>query len=236
MHLLTESVHNPLLDVYHRLFTHYGPQHWWPAQDPFEVMVGAVLTQGTSWHNVERCIANLRQAGLLSPACIRELPLDELARLLYPSGYYNVKAYRLRSLCLWLGLSADDDIERLKKRDTASLREELLQVYGIGPETADCILLYALEKPVFVVDSYTRRILDRLGLAPQTKSYRSYQLLFQSHLPSSVWLFNEFHALLVALGKDTCRKRRHCEGCCLSPGCPTGARVGASVQAIFPYP
>lgn len=197
--------------------------------------MGAVLTQGTSWHNVEKAIWNLKEARLLSHKAIRDLPMGELARLLYPSGFYNSKAKRLRSLCQWLELSSGGDVDTLRERDTRELRKELLSIHGIGPETADAILLYALEKPVFVIDGYTRRIVDRLGLAPEKRDYRSYQILFESRLPPSVGLYNEFHALLVALGKDACRKHPHCEACCLQDFCPmVTALLGSAAKPALP--
>lgn len=208
-----------LQDVYRRLLSAYGPQHWWPAEESFEVMLGAVLTQSTAWHNVERAIANLRAARALSPPAIRRLPLTELAQIIRPCGYYNSKAQKLKSLAYWLGDTYADDLDRLFTGDTGSLRESLLAVRGIGQETADSILLYAAGKPVFVIDAYTRRIVSRLGVAVEKDSYISYQRLFMAHLPADAEMFNEYHALLVQLGKDTCRKKPLCQRCCLRTLC-----------------
>jgi len=203
-----------LLDIYHRLLDHYGPQHWWPAEGPFEMMVGAVLTQSTTWTSVEKAIDNLKTGGVLSPEAIRQLPLSELAALIFSSGYYNTKALKLKSLVAYLG-EYQDDLDRLFTVDTRQLHRELLGVHGIGEETADSILLYAAERPVFVIDAYTRRILGRTGLAPDKGRYADYQRLFMDNLPAENSLYNEYHALLVCLGKNVCRKRPLCQQCCL---------------------
>lgn len=192
--------------IHHRLRERFGPQHWWPAETPFEVMVGAVLTQNTNWGNVERAIANLRDAGMLDLERMVELPTGLLAEYIRPAGYYNLKAGRLHNL---LAMVRDDyglSLERLFAEDTPALRERLLGVKGIGPETADSILLYAAERPVFVVDAYTGRILGRHGFIDETSTYDDLQALFMDGLPEDASLFNEFHALLVRVGKEFCRK------------------------------
>jgi endonuclease-3 related protein len=209
----------PLTDIYRRLLKRFGPQHWWPADEPFEVIVGAILTQSTAWGNVEKAIANLKKAGALSPQALRRLSQPELAEMVYPCGYYNTKALRLKAFADWLGAGYNDDLDRLFALDAAELRQELLGVHGIGPETADSIILYAAGKPVFVIDAYTRRILSRLGLAPEQESYAAYQALFSENLPLDVQLFNEYHALLVCLGKNCCRRRPLCADCCLKDMC-----------------
>ncbi len=215
---MDETLNRVLPDIYHKLFERFGPQHWWPAQEPFEVIVGAILTQSTAWTNVEKAIANLKAAGKLSPGALRRLPEAELAALIHPCGYYNIKARKLKTFVDWFGERYNDNLEKLFSGDIVSVRRELLGVNGIGEETADSILLYAGNKPVFVIDAYTRRIIERLGLAPQNNSYAAYQSLFMSNLLTDVKLFNEFHALLVRLGKEHCRKRPLCDGCCLNPG------------------
>ncbi len=206
-----------LLNIYRCLLDHYGPQRWWPAEGPFEMMVGAVLTQSTTWTSVEKAIGNLKTVGALSPEVLRQLPLSELAALIYSSGYYNAKALKLKSLAAYLG-EYQDDLARLFAVDTCRLRRELLGVRGIGEETADSILLYAAERPVFVIDTYTRRILSRTGLAPDRGRYADYQRLFMDNLPADSGLYNEYHALLVCLGKNVCRRRPLCQQCCLSGG------------------
>ncbi len=211
-----------LLDIYDSLFARYGPQHWWPAETPLEVMVGAVLTQSAAWSNVERAIANLKSAGALSARAIRELPQEELARLVRPSGYFNLKARKLKALAEYLGRRFNDDLDAMAGEALDTLRRELLGVYGIGEETADDILLYAVGKPSFVVDAYTRRLFHRLGLAPARGPYAAYQSLFMDHLPASVALFNEYHALIVRHGKDVCKKQPVCDGCFLLEVCPAG--------------
>lgn len=206
-------------DIYDFLYARYGPQHWWPADAPFEVIIGAILTQSAAWTNVEKAIGNLKKAGALSPEALRALPEDELAGLIYPSGYYNVKARKLKALAGWLGEKYGDSLDKMFSQDTDELRRQLLSVYGIGEETADSILLYAGNKPVFVIDAYTRRVIDRLELKPGKNSYAEYQTLFTNALPPDARLFNEYHALLVRLGKETCRKRPVCTVCCLKIHC-----------------
>ncbi len=215
----TQTVSQVLTDIYHRLMTRYGPQHWWPAQEPFEVIVGAILTQSAAWSNVEKAIANLRSAKALSPEALRTLPLDKVATLVYPCGYYNAKAVKLKSFAHWLGKYYDGDLDKLFASDTDHLRQQLLSVHGIGQETADSIILYAASKPIFVVDAYTQRIARRIGLGPDRNNYRAWQLLFMNHLPKEAELYNEYHALLVRLGKDVCRSQPLCPQCCLNDMC-----------------
>ena len=218
--MVDSSVKQLLLDIYHRLMAHYGPQHWWPADGPFEVMVGAILTQSAAWGNVEKAIDNLKTAGALSPAGIRQLPTAELSRLIRPSGYFNAKAHKLKSLVSWLEKSCHDDLSRLSTTDVIALREQLLSVHGIGLETADSILLYAVGKPVFVIDAYTRRIMSRLNLAPEKDTYSAYQAIFMRNMPADTRLFNEYHALLVQLAKDVCHRHKPlCFNCCLQDIC-----------------
>lgn len=206
-----------LLELYDRLLAAYGPQHWWPGDGPFEVMVGAILTQNTSWSNVEKAIANLASAGALDPRVLLELPPARLATLLRPAGFFNVKTRRLRSFLRWFEDRHGSSVEALRDQSLSSLREELLSVKGIGPETADSILLYALEKPSFVVDAYTYRVLRRHRLVGEDASYDELKALFEDNLPRETPLFNEYHALLVRLGKESCRAKARCEGCPLEP-------------------
>lgn len=209
-----------LAEVYRLLLDRYGPQHWWPADAPFEVIVGAILTQSAAWGNVEKAILNLKQAGALTPVSLRKLPLDELAELIYPSGYYNAKALKIKSFVQHLGDAHQDSLEDLFSLDVPSLRRELLTIHGIGPETADSIVLYAARKPIFVIDAYTRRILPRLGLSPPRNDYSAFQELFMENLPTEEKLFNEYHALLVRHGKEVCKKAPLCDQCCLRGICP----------------
>ncbi len=218
----TRGQASALIEVYGRLLARFGPQHWWPAETRFEVMVGAVLTQATAWSNVEKAIARLKAAGALSPAGIRRLPVDEVAQLVYSSGYYNAKARKLKALAAYLGERFGDDLDEMGRSDTAALREELLGIHGVGEETADDILLYALGKPVFVVDAYTRRLFHRLGLAPERGPYSDYSALFTDNLPRDAAMFGEYHALIVRLGVQNCGKTPDCGGCCLLEICPTG--------------
>ncbi len=207
-----------LLDIYHRLFSHYGPQHWWPADNPFEVIIGAILTQSAAWSNVEKAITNLKVKGAISPAALRQLSIQELAQLVHPSGYYNAKALKIKSFVHWLEQHYNDSLDKLFALDIPLLRQELLSIHGIGEETADSIILYAARKPIFVVDAYTCRIVQRLGLAPVT-GYSVIQRLFMKHLPHNEQLFNEYHALFVRHGKEVCKKVPLCERCCLNHLC-----------------
>jgi endonuclease III related protein len=213
----TAKLNRILLDIYQRLFVKYGPQHWWPAEEPFEVIVGAILTQSAAWTNVEKAIKNLKQVGALQPAALRKLSQDELATLIHSCGYYNVKARKIKAFAAWFGEKYDDNLIRLFAQDTSELRQQLLAIYGIGEETADSIILYAGNKPIFVIDAYTRRIFGRLGLAPHNNSYSAWQAMFLADLPSDAVLFNEYHALLVRLAKEACRTHPLCLRCCLNP-------------------
>ncbi len=206
--------------VYRRLHAAHGPQHWWPSQDePFEVMVGAVLTQNTAWTNVERAIANLRRQRALNARAIVASYPRRLASWLKPSGYFNVKAKRLRAFCRWY--LAQGGINALRVLPTPRLRAALLTVNGVGPETADDILLYALARPVFVIDAYTRRIFKRLGLIDGAEDYETLRALFERRTRKNVARYNEYHALIVRHGKDICRTRPRCSACCLASGCPS---------------
>ena len=197
----------------------YGPQYWWPAPEPFEIIVGAILTQSAAWGNVEKAIANLKVAKALSSEALRRLTLPEVAMLIHPCGYYNAKALKLKSFAHWLGEHYDDNLSKLFANNTDHLRQQLLSIHGIGQETADSIILYAANKPIFVIDTYTRRIINRIGLAPVGNSYTAYQTLFMDNLPIDTRLFNEYHALLVCLAKNVCRNRPLCQQCCLNNMC-----------------
>jgi endonuclease-3 related protein len=223
-----QSLGRALLNIYHRLLADFGPQHWWPAQGPFEIIVGAILTQSAAWGNVEKAIANLRAARALSPPALRQLSLPRLATLVHPCGYYNAKALKLKSFAYWLGNHYDDDLDKFFADDIDRLRQQLLTIQGIGQETADSIILYAASKPIFVIDAYTRRIINRIGLAPDKNSYAAYQAFFMEHLPPDTGLFNEFHALLVCLGKNVCKSRPLCQQCCLNDLCHFFASLDAS--------
>jgi endonuclease-3 related protein len=213
-----ETTRERLLEIYHRLLDFFGPQHWWPGQTPFEVAVGAILTQNTSWTNVAKAIANLKAAGCLDPHRLHEIGSEQLEMLIRPAGYFRVKAKRLRNFLDWLCENYDGDLRNLEPVKTARLREELLAITGIGPETADSILLYALNRPVFVVDTYTARVMVRHGLiAPEGLDYHQLQDLFLSNLEPDVALYNEFHALLVRAGKDHCKPTPRCSACPLDP-------------------
>ena len=208
--------------LYEQLYEHFGPQQWWPGESPFEVMVGAVLTQNTSWKNVARAIENLRQAELLDPLSLYELDVEELAELIRPAGYFRLKARRLRNLLSLIVERYDGSLDAMFAVDLPTLREQLLSVNGIGPETADSILLYAAEKPTFVVDTYTHRVLSRHGLIEPEADYHRIQQFFHDELPTDVPLYNEFHALLVRVGNAHCRRTPKCEGCPLAHMLPEG--------------
>ncbi len=214
-----QPISQALLNIYHQLMAHYGPQYWWPAQEPFEVIVGAILTQSAAWGNVEKAIANLKTAKALSPEALRRLSLSGVAELIHPCGYYNAKVLKIKSFAHWLGEHFSDDLSQLFAHNIGDLRPQLLSIHGIGPETADSIILYAASKPIFVIDAYTRRIISRIGLAPDDNSYAAHQVLFMDNLPADARLFNEYHALLVCLGKNVCRNRPLCHQCCLNNVC-----------------
>ncbi len=210
---IPSPVSRRLKEMYDLLLTHYGPQNWWPAETEFEVMVGAVLTQNTNWSNVERAIENLKKRGQLSMAGLCSLSVSELAREIRPAGYYNIKAGRLKNLMDFIEHQYQGDLLAMLKEETQCLRQGLLSVKGIGPETADSILLYAAGRPVFVIDSYTHRILTRHEMAEDQADYYELQELFMEHLPEDAGLFNEFHALIVRTGKEYCKKTPKCNGC-----------------------
>jgi len=193
-------------ELYQRLLGSFGHRNWWPGETPFEIMVGAVLTQNTAWLNVEKALANLKEAGVFTPAKMAALPREELAKLITPAGYYNVKAQRLGNFLALLAGKYRGRIPSLAKRPTQALREELLAVNGIGPETADCMLLYALERPVFVIDAYTFRVLSRHGLARAPYDYPVLQAMFMENLEQNVEFYNDFHAQLVHLGHHFCKR------------------------------
>ncbi len=199
--------------IYELLIEAFGPQHWWPGESRLEVIVGAILTQNTAWTNVEKAIANLRSADKLSAGAFHVMSRDELAELIRPAGYFNVKAKRLKNFFDWLFENHCGDADRLEDFDGEKLREMLLEVNGIGPETADSIVLYAFEKPVFVVDAYTCRIFFRHLLLEDGMNYEMVREFFESNLPSNAGFYNEYHALLVNLGKDFCRPKPRCENC-----------------------
>jgi len=201
------------MTIYQKLYKTYGPRHWWPGETSFEVMVGAILTQNTSWGNVEKAILKLEGKGVLNPKGIHYLKKSQLASLIKSSGYYRIKADRLKSFMGFLFEEYGGDIKKMGRERLEELRGKLLQVKGIGPETADSILLYGLEKPIFVVDAYTKRILSRHGVISEKASYDDVQKLFMEHLPHDEKIFNEYHALLVHLGKNLCKKIPQCNIC-----------------------
>jgi endonuclease-3 related protein len=202
-----------LLEIYDRLYTHFGPQHWWPGDTPFEIAVGAILTQNTNWGNVEKAITNLKKAKKLNSKALRNISPTKLASLIRPAGYFNIKADRLKHFIDFLADNYNGSMKKMRAEEALLLREKLLGVKGVGPETADSMLLYALEKPVFVIDAYTKRILSRHKLVSEKAAYHDLQDIFYENLPQDVKLFNEYHALFVMLGKDYCRPKPRCEGC-----------------------
>lgn len=207
-----------LYKIYQTLFEAFGPQQWWPARTRFEVIVGAILTQNTTWANVERAVENLRKARLLNLKALAAASTQRLYPFLRPTGYYRIKARRLKAAINFLSERYQENLNRFFKEPLCSARPRLLSVKGIGPETADSILLYAGKKPVFVVDAYTRRIFERLRILHRGDSYEGIQRLFMANLPRRTGLYNEYHALIVRLGKDVCRKKPRCEICPLNHG------------------
>jgi endonuclease-3 related protein len=223
--------------IYRRLFRRFGPQHWWPGRTPFEIIVGAVLMQNTNWNNVEKAIANLRRERALTPRALKEMSLLKLSALIRPAGYFNVKARRLKNFIRFLFEEYGGSLARMAKEPLAVLRPKLLSVNGIGPETADSILLYAFNKPVFVIDAYTKRFLYRHNFAGHDADYHALQDVFTRALPTDRRLFNEYHALIVRLGKEFCKPRPSCESCplkdyhySLNARCPSCYRAGKSLR------
>ena len=209
-----------LLKIYENLYSTFGPQNWWPAEDDFEVIVGAILTQSVSWKNVETAIENLKNQNLLNLEGILAVDKTKLGQLIRSTRYYNQKADKLKRFCIYIKQQYHGDIYALFKKDIYDMRRELLKIKGIGPETADSIILYAANKPIFVVDAYTQRIFSRLGLLQKNVKYKGLQDFFMDHLPHDVKLFNEYHALIVNLGKDYCKKTKPlCEKCPLNSMC-----------------
>jgi endonuclease III related protein len=204
----------PLRRYYDALFAAYGPQRWWPGRGAFEIIIGAILTQNTSWSNVEIALRNLRRERLLTPRAIETVSFARLARLVRSSGYFRQKAKKLKYFGRFLRKEYDGSLNRMFRTPTAALREKLLGVHGIGPETADSILLYAGKHPVFVVDAYTRRMLERHGVTAPAQTYEEIRELFERSLPNDAPLYNEFHALIVRTGKEYCRPRNpRCSDC-----------------------
>lgn len=213
-----------LRDYFHALFDAHGPQHWWPGRSRFEVIVGAILTQSTSWNNVEAAMRNLRAARLMTPLAIEKSSPGKIAKLIRPSGYFRQKAKTLRAFAHFLFANYGGSLSRMFRTPTEALRKQLLSVHGIGAETADSILLYAGQHPVFVIDAYTRRVLERHNLAAPKQTYEALRALFESSLPREPQLFNEFHALIVHTGKHHCRKTNPaCPACPLNVFLPQGA-------------
>jgi len=232
MHVFAKRlIRMPLQDVYRRLIEAFGPQYWWPGESPIEVVVGAVLVQNTSWANVEKSLRKLIEAELLDPRALVEIPLEELEEYIRSAGYFRIKARRLRNLMQMIVDRFGGSLEAMFRTPLAELRPMLLEVSGVGPETADSILLYAGSLPTFVVDAYTYRVFTRHGWVEPEADYHQLQDYCQSQLPDDVQLYNEFHALLVRLGKDYCRKTSpRCVQCPLRELLPQGGPLGVESE------
>ena len=202
-----------LLKIYNILYDQIGPRGWWPGDSALEIIVGAILTQNTAWKNVEKAIKNLKESGVLSVQALSKITVEELAQLIRPSGYYNQKAKKIKHFIDYLMKRYKGDIDRMAQEDVERLRQELLSINGIGPETADSILLYALNKPSFVVDSYTKRIFSRHNLLPEDAKYEQVREYFMKNLPEDVYLYNEFHALIDYVGHHFCKRVPDCDNC-----------------------
>jgi endonuclease-3 related protein len=211
------TTHDILMQFYDAMAGAYGKQYWWPADDPFEVMVGAVLTQNTNWKNVEKALDNLKAAEVMDPFKMHALSQASLASLIKPAGYFNVKSKRLKNLLAWFCDQHDGSFEAIAQYHTYALQEELINIKGVGRETADAIILYAFNKPTFVIDRYTHRILTRHGLIDMEATYDDMKQLFEGCLPDDLALYNEYHALIVQVGKNHCKPKAKCEGCPLAP-------------------
>lgn len=210
---MSSSTSKKLMGMFDLMLAHFGPQHWWPSESELEMMVGAILTQNTSWSNVEKAVNNLKAKDFLSMKALHSLPLPVLAESIRSAGYFNIKAGRLKNLINFIVDRFQGDIELFLSEETDVMREGLLSVKGIGPETADSIILYAAGRPLFVIDAYTHRILNRHGMANDEATYYDLQGLFMDNLPEDTKLFNEFHALIVRTGKELCRKKPLCNIC-----------------------
>ena len=208
--------------MYDAMYDAVGPCGWWPGRTRFEVCVGAILTQNTAWRNVKRAIGNLRKARVLTPRAMRDIPQQDLAQLIVPSGYYNMKAAKLKNFVGMLYGDYGGSLNKLFARDVPALRQVLLAVNGVGPETADSMILYAAGKPIFVIDAYTRRILSRHGMAAIKADYDDLRMLFENNLPRDAQLFNEYHALIVFVGHHYCKKTPLCGECPLQGFLPRG--------------
>ena len=203
-----------LLDLYDRLYLHFGPSHWWPGESSLEVMVGAILTQNTAWSNVEKAIRRLKAEGALSASFLHQVDQAVLSEWIRPAGYFRIKAGRLKNFFNFYIREYEGQIKKIKNQPLEFIRSQLLAVKGIGPETADSILLYALEMPSFVVDAYTHRIFSRHRLIDEEIGYEELRAYFMDRLPTDPQLYNEYHALLVRLGKEFCKKKNpRCEEC-----------------------
>jgi endonuclease-3 related protein len=212
--LKTKKHHKKILNkIYHTLFSAFGPQYWWPGETPFEIAVGAILTQNTNWGNVEKAINNLKRQKALDAKSLHKMADEKLALLIKPAGYYNIKTQRLKAFLNFLINHYRGSVEEMKAEDIELLRKRFLSLNGIGAETADSILLYALEKPVFVIDAYTKRVLQRHKLITEKATYPEIQEIFHKNLPKNTKLFNEYHALFVRVGKNFCKTEPKCEGC-----------------------
>ena len=207
-----------LLHIYNKLYTSFGARGWWPAETPFEVVIGAILTQNTAWKNVEKAVNNLKEKNLLSAENLYDIDIDTLKRAVKPSGYYNQKAQKIKNF-LEFFKEYDFSFKKLKNEESQKIREQLLSVKGIGEETADCILLYALDKPIFVIDAYTKRVFHRLGFVDEKTDYSSLQKLFAAHLEKDTRLFNEYHALIDYLAHHICKKIPLCNTCIMQGDC-----------------
>ncbi|ACL68977.1 endonuclease III domain-containing protein [Halothermothrix orenii] len=206
-----------LNEIYHRLYKKFGPQHWWPADSRFEVIIGAILTQAVSWQNVEKAIENLKKHKVLYPEELLHLEEEILAKMIKPAGYYNMKARKIKAFINFLFEDYGGSLDEMFQEPLSKIRDKLLEVYGIGPETADSILLYAGEFPVFVIDAYTKRIFSRIGYIEENIGYHTLQKMIMDNLPARTGIYNEYHALLVALGKEICKKNNPlCEKCPLN--------------------
>lgn len=215
-----KNINKQLMHIYNKMFAHFGPRKWWPAETTFEVIVGAILTQSVAWRNVEKAINSLKQAGLLDIKALYSADTEAVAQLIVPTLYFRMKARKLKSFVNLLVDKYRGSLPGLFNQEMSKLREELLAVYGVGPETADSIILYAAEKPIFVVDAYTKRIFQRLGLFKDDIDYAGMQNFFMTNLPADTYLYNEYHALIVGIGNQFCtNKNPACHRCPLNEEC-----------------
>ena len=223
--MINKPTQSYLTDIYAKMLNRYGPQRWWIYDNPLNIIVGSILTQGTAWSNVEKAVGNLIAKDAMSLHVLRDLPKKTLSQIIYPSGYFNSKARKLKAMANYIGYHFNDNLDSMRKEKTDILRKMLLDIHGVGDETADTILLYAFDKTTFIIDNYTKRLFYRLGIVNENVSYITLKSLLLNEMTSDSDLLKEYHALIIDHGQKVCGKSPKCENCCLLDMCPTGEKL-----------